>query len=83
MKEINPNKTFMSTNRESRDGLKNMLLVTNNWFEKHVVGDKQFQGGDLVLKWDKASEARGKHFKFQKLWLGPYETTKNIGDATY
>ena len=27
------------------------------WFDKHVAGDKQFQVGDLVLKWDKASEA--------------------------
>ena len=43
------------------------------WFDKHVVGDKQFQVGDLILKWDKASETRGKHSKFQKLWLGPYE----------
>ena len=53
------------------------------WFDKHVVGDKQFQVGDLVLKWDKASEAKGKHSKFKKLWLGPYEIAKKIGDATY
>ena len=38
---------------------------------------------DLVLKWDKASEARGKHSKFQKIWLGPYEIDEKIGDATY
>lgn len=25
------------------------------WFDKHVAGDKQFQVGDLVLKWDKAT----------------------------
>ena len=53
------------------------------WFDKHVVGDKQFQVGDLVLKWDKASEAKGKHSKFQKLWLGLYEIAEKIGDATY
>ena len=53
------------------------------WFDKHVAGDKQFQVGDLVLKWDKASEAKGKHSKFQKLWLGPYEIAEKIGDATY
>ena len=29
------------------------------WFDKHVSSDKQFQVGDLVLKWDKASEAMG------------------------
>ena len=53
------------------------------WFDKHVVGDKQFQVGDLVLKWDKASEARGKHSKFQNLWLGPYEIVEKIRDVTY
>ena len=53
------------------------------WFDKHVVGDKQFQVGDLFLKWDKASEAKGKHYKFLKFWLGPYEIAEKIGDATY
>ena len=53
------------------------------WFEKHVVGDKHFQVGDAILKWDKASEARGKHSKFQKLWLGPYEISEKIEDAKY
>ena len=52
------------------------------WFYKHV-GDKQFQVGDPVLKWDKASETKRKHSKFQKLWLGPYEIVEKIGDETY
>ena len=52
-------------------------------FDKHIVGNKQFQVGDLVLKWDKASKAKGKHSMFQKIWLGPYEIAKKIGDATY
>ena len=37
----------------------------------------------LVLKWDKASKARGEHSKFQKIWLGSYEISKKIGDSTY
>ena len=53
------------------------------WLDKHVVGDKQFQVGDLVLKWDKTSEARAKYFKIQEIWLGLYEIAKKIGDATY
>ena len=52
------------------------------WFDNHVVGDKQLQVGDPVLKWDKESKAKGKHSKFQKLWLGPYEIVEKIGDAT-
>ena len=51
--------------------------------EKHVASDKQFQVEDLFLKWDKENEANSKHSKFQKLWLGPYEITEKIGDATY
>ena len=53
------------------------------WFDKHVVGDKQFQVGDLVLKWDKTSEAKGKHSKSQKLWLGQYKIAEKIDNATY
>ena len=53
------------------------------WFEKHVSSDKQFQVGDVILKWDKASEDRGKHSKCQKLLLGPYEIVEKIIDATY
>ena len=44
---------------------------------------KKFQVGDLVLKWDKASKAKGKHSKLQKICLGPYEIAEKIGDATY
>ena len=56
---------------------------TKIWFDKHVVGDKQFQVGDLILKWNKESKAKGKHSKFQKLWLDPYVIAEQIGDATY
>ena len=57
--------------------------IIKTWFVKHVSSDKQFQVGDLVLKWDKASGAKGKHVKFQKIWLAPYEIAEKIGDATY
>ena len=53
------------------------------WFDKHVSSDKNFQVDNIVIKWDKASEARGKISKFQKLYLGPYEIAEKIGDATY
>ena len=35
------------------------------------------------MKWDKEIEAKGKHFNFQNIWLGPYEIAEKIGDATY
>ena len=42
---------------------------------------KNFQMGDLVLKWDKAHEDKGKHTKFQKMWLGPFHIVEVIGPS--
>jgi hypothetical protein len=53
------------------------------WFDKHASGSKEFQICGLVLKWNKDNEAKGKHLKFQKLWLGPYLIAENMGDSTY
>ena len=35
------------------------------------------------MNWDKAIEARGKHSKFQKIWLGPCEISEKTRDAKY
>jgi len=32
-----------------------------------------FKLGDLVLKWDARNEDKGKHGKFDHLWLEPFE----------
>jgi hypothetical protein len=34
--------------------------IIKKWFDKSTVGNKDFQEGDLVLKWDKANELKGK-----------------------
>eukprot|EP00253_Pinus_taeda_P027427 PITA_27427 len=34
-------------------------------FDSNMISRKDFQMGDLVLKWDKAHEEKGKHTKFQ------------------
>jgi hypothetical protein len=57
--------------------------IVKHWFDKHKVGNKDFDVGDLVLKWDKANEPKGKHSKFQNLWLGPYQIVEKIGVGTY
>ena len=44
---------------------------------------KYFQMGDLVLKWDKAHEEKGKHTKFQRMWLGPFQIVEVIGPSTF
>ena len=33
---------------------------------------RNFNVGDKVLKWDSRREDKGKHRKFDNLWLGPY-----------
>jgi hypothetical protein len=53
------------------------------WFDKKFAGEKEFQVGDLVLKWDKPHEDKGKHSKFQQLWLGPYLIKEKIGQGTF
>eukprot|EP00253_Pinus_taeda_P024989 PITA_24989 len=52
-------------------------------FDSVSSGSKQFQVGDLVLKWDKAHEDKGKHTKFQKLWLGPFQICEKVGHSTF
>ena len=52
-------------------------------FHVYTCGNKQFQISDLKLKWEKYSKARGKHSKFQQLWLGPYIIVEKISDSTY
>eukprot|EP00253_Pinus_taeda_P022023 PITA_22023 len=52
-------------------------------FDSVSSGSKQFQVGDLVLKWDKAHEDKGKNTKFQKLWLGPFQICEKVGHSTF
>lgn len=48
------------------------------WFDKKSVGVKNFDVGELVLKWDKAQEDKGKQMKF---WSIHHE--KNISHNTF
>eukprot|EP00253_Pinus_taeda_P006300 PITA_06300 len=52
-------------------------------FDSSIMTRKNFQMGDLVLKWDKAHEEKGKHTKFQKMWLGPFQIVEVIGLSTF
>ena len=50
--------------------------IVKDSLDASSVAQKSFQVGDLVLKWDKAHEEKGKHTKFQKFWLGPFQIVK-------
>eukprot|EP00253_Pinus_taeda_P015652 PITA_15652 len=52
-------------------------------FDSNMVSMKDFQIGDLVLKWDKAHEEKGKHSKFQRMWLEPLQIVEIIGPSTF
>ena len=47
-------------------------------FEKSAR-TRPFQIGDTALLWDKRREKRGKHGKFDSLWLGPYIIYDMVG----
>jgi hypothetical protein len=46
--------------------------IVRRWFEKHKDKEKSFEVGYLVLKWDIENEPKGKHSKFQNIWLGTF-----------
>jgi len=52
-------------------------------FDANFVSPKSFQLGDLILKWDKSHEEKGKHTKFQKMCLGPFHIAEQIGPSTF
>ncbi|KAH9296161.1 hypothetical protein KI387_039749, partial [Taxus chinensis] len=51
-------------------------------FEKKVT-PRAFNIGDLVLLWDSINEDKGKHGKFDALWMGPYSIDIRIGQNTF
>jgi hypothetical protein len=54
---------------------------------KQVFGKKamkeEFRIGDLVLKWDAPKQDKGKHGKFEALWIGPFKVSEVFSNNTY
>ena len=53
-----------------------------NTFDGRIKEDI-FQVNDLVLKWDALHGEKGKHEKFDHLWVGPYLIVAHRGDNTF
>ena len=68
---------------KARERFKQQQEVIKRWFDKHKAGTKDFEVGDLVLKWDHPHDGKGKHTKFQQLWVGPFQTVAKLGPSTY
>ena len=45
--------------------------------------DRKFNMGDMVLLWNVRQEEKGKHWKFDPIWLGPYLIHGNKGNDSY
>jgi hypothetical protein len=44
---------------------------------------KEFEQGDLVLKWDALRQEKGKHSKFDALWIRPFKILEVFSNNTY
>jgi hypothetical protein len=44
---------------------------------------EEFRIGDLVLKWDAPKQDKGKHGKFEAMWIRPFKVSKVFSNNTY
>ena len=68
---------------KAKEIFKHQQEVVKRWFDKHKDGNKEFEVGDLVLKWDHPHDEKGKRTKFQQLWVGPFQIVAKLGPSTY
>ena len=68
---------------KSKERFKHQQEIVKIWFDKHQSRNKNFEVGYLVLKWDHPHDEKGKHTKFQHLWIGPFQIAKKLGTSTY
>ena len=53
------------------------------WAIDRRESKEDFQLGDLVLKWDAPKQDKGKHGKFEALWIGPFKISEAFLNNTY
>jgi len=73
--------------QEERQNAKEKIYLhqihIKRWLDKKSTGKNEFSVGDLVLKWDKTHKDKGKHTKFQSLWIRSFVVHENLGQQTY
>ena len=57
---------------KAKERFKHQQEIVKRWFDKCKSGNKSFEVGDLVLKWYHPHDEKGKHTKFQHLWIGHF-----------
>jgi hypothetical protein len=64
------------------DNLKRRQQTIKKYFNKKTKS-VDFKIDEKVLLWDSAHAERGRHSKFQKLWLGPFKIAFVLGTNSY
>jgi hypothetical protein len=68
--------------KHALENLKKRQQTVKKYFDKKAKS-AIFKVDDKVLLLDAAHVKKGKHSKFQKLWLGPYKIASIIGNNSY
>jgi hypothetical protein len=66
----------------SLENIKRRQQTVNKYFNK-IPKAVIFKVNEKVLLWDSTHADRGRHSKFQKLWLGPFKITFSLGTNYY
>jgi hypothetical protein len=64
------------------DNIKKRHQTVKKYFNKSVKNVK-FKVNEKVLLWDSTHADRGRHSKFQKLWMGPFKIAFVPGTNSY
>jgi hypothetical protein len=64
------------------DRIQNQQRRIKQVFDKKAKKE-EFRKGDLVLKWDAPKQDKGKHGKFEALWIGPFRISEAFSNNTY
>ena len=70
------------TKRNSSDQNVKMQLQMKHLYDKRAT-ERKFNIGDLVLMWNVIMEDKGKHEKFDPIWLSPYSVLGLHGEDSY
>ena len=82
-KRVNTLLKLEEERNRSKQNFKKHQQIVKCWFDQSLSSNREFQVGDLVLKWDKSHEEKGDRTKFQKLWLGPFVIAEKLGQSSF
>ena len=63
---------------KSKERFEHHQKIVKKWFNKRNSRKGSFEVGYLVLKWDHPHDEKGKHSKFQYLWVGPFQIAEKV-----